>query len=185
MLHQHLLLVWLLKGSNVTYEDSNIHDFSAADTWIVDTGATHHMTSNVEVLNHLTPYNGDVNITVGNREGLVVQNIGSSILKTKRKSLILHNVLHVPHITMNLLSVKKFCRDNNCWFVCDDLIFFIQDKATRRIVYQGHSDDGELFKIPITVLSRSRVPSIQRCAGFVGKKIKTAVWHKRLGHPTE
>ncbi|CAN6700355.1 unnamed protein product [Malus baccata var. baccata] len=101
------------QGSNVATEDSNIHGFSAADTWVVNTGATHHMTSRVEVLNHITPYNGDATITVGNGEGLVVKNIGSSVLNTKPKSLILQNVLHVPHITMNLLSVKKLCRDNN------------------------------------------------------------------------
>ena len=35
------------------------------------------------------------------------------------------------------------------------------------------------------MLSRSRVPSSPWCAAFVGKKIKTAVWHKRLGHPSE
>ena len=103
----------------------------------MDTGATHHMTSNVEVFNQLTPYNGDAKITVGNRASLVVQNIGSSSINTPHKSLILHNVLHVPHITMNLLSVKKLCRDNHCWFVCDHLTFFIQEKVTRKIMYQG------------------------------------------------
>ena len=53
------------------------------------------------------------------------------------------------------------------------------------IVYQGKNDGGELFKIPITVFSRSRVTSFGRCASFVEKKIKTAIWHKRLGHPSE
>ena len=72
------------------------------------------MTSNVDILNQITPYNGDATITVSNGEGLHVQNISFSLIKTQQKSLILHNVLHVPRITMNLLSVKKLCRDNGC-----------------------------------------------------------------------
>lgn len=88
------------------------------------------MTSNLDVLSQMTPYNGDAKITVSNGQALHIKNIGSSLSKTPQSSLILHNVLHVSRITMNLLFVKKLYRDNGCWFVCNDLIFFIQDKAT-------------------------------------------------------
>ncbi|KAM1175312.1 hypothetical protein ACFX19_028331 [Malus domestica] len=108
----------------------NVHDFASADTWVVDTGATHHMTSNLDVLTNITPYNGDSKITVGSGEAL-------------------------------------------------------SDKATRRVLYQGKSDDRELFQIPVNAFSRLSAAQLGRSIAFVGKKIKSSIWHKRLGHPSE
>lgn len=100
------------------------------------------MTVNGNNLNPTTAYNGNDKIIIGNGEGLIVKHIGSSIIPTSSyHSFILHNVLHVPMITVNLLSVKKLCKDNVCWFICDDVTFFIHDKATMVILYQGISDD--------------------------------------------
>ncbi|KAM1541869.1 hypothetical protein ACFX15_011235 [Malus domestica] len=167
--------------------ESHPHGFSAADTWVLDTGATHHMTANLNNLSQATAYTGDEKIIIGNGQGLDVKHIGSTNLFTPVHCLFLKNVLHVPYITVNLLSVKQLCHDNDCWFICDDTVFFIQDKATNVVIYQGRSD-GELFTIPVTVFSRSG--SVNKGtqgvkAGFVGKMIKTAIWHKRLGHPSE
>ncbi|CAN6585835.1 unnamed protein product [Malus baccata var. baccata] len=55
--------------SNVSQASQNVHGFSNADTWVVDKGATHHMTAHLEHLNQATPYNGDSKITIGNGEG--------------------------------------------------------------------------------------------------------------------
>lgn len=63
-------------------------------------------------------------------------------------------MLYVPQIIVNLLSVKKLCRDNGYWFICDDVVFFIQDKVARVTLYQGKSDGGELFTIPVNVFAR-------------------------------
>lgn len=170
-------------GQNVP--QNNGHGFSNGDTWILDTGATHHMTSNVHALSQVNPYNGEEKITIGNGEGLAVKNIGSSTITNPTNTLILHNVLHVPQITVNLLSVKKLCHDNGCWFICDDVDFFIQDKATRVILYQGRSDDGELFKIPVTTFDSSFATRLSRCTAFLGQKVRTAIWHQQLRHPFE
>lgn len=83
--------------------------------------------------------------------------------------------------------MKKLCHDNGYWFICDDLVFYIQDKATKVIIYEGMSD-GELFTILVIVFTRScSVNGLQKelKAGFLGKVMKTARWHKRLGHPFE
>ena len=116
-----------------------------------------------------------------------MKHIGSTKLFTQDHCLFLKNVLHVPHNTVNLLSVKKLCYDNGCWFICDDNVFFIQDKATNVILYQGMSD-GDIFTIPVTVFSRScstneKTKDVK--VSFMGKKIKTAISHKRLSHPSE
>ena len=101
----------------------NVQHFSAADTWVLDTGASHHMTPNLGNLNQHVQYNGVEKITIGNGEGLTVNHIGSATLSTPHHLLFLKNVLHVPTIIVNLLSVKKLCEDNHCWFICDEIVF--------------------------------------------------------------
>ncbi|TQD96597.1 hypothetical protein C1H46_017758 [Malus baccata] len=40
--------------------------FVPQDAWIVDSGAYHHMTADVNTLNHVTPFEGSDKITIGN-----------------------------------------------------------------------------------------------------------------------
>ena len=84
-------------------------------------------------------------------------------------------MLYVPKITVNLLSVKKLCKNNGCWFICNDIVFFIWDKATRKVPYQGRSDGGDLFTIPVNVFAKSFAARLERCATFLGKKIQASI----------
>jgi hypothetical protein len=42
-----------------------------------------------------------------------ISHIGQAIIPTPSKILHLHNVLHVPSVKKNLLSVPRFTHDNN------------------------------------------------------------------------
>ncbi|KAB2634323.1 hypothetical protein D8674_038379 [Pyrus ussuriensis x Pyrus communis] len=153
------------------------------DTWIVDSGASHHITSDISDISQVKPFEGSEKITIGNGTGLPIKHIGSTKLQTPTHSLILNKVLHVPTIARSLLSVKQLCADNNNWFICDESAFFVQDKKTREIVYQGKSRPDELFQIPV-VTSAKGSQHITRCpAAYLGKAVKNNVWHQRLGHP--
>ena len=172
-------------ATGLVSSNDNGHGFSTEDNWIIDTGATHHMTANLNHLNNATPYTSDEKITIGNGTCLSVTHIGSTSIYVPHNTIVLKNVLCVPTITVNLLSVKQLCKDNGCWFICDDVIFFIQDKATRKILYQGNSDGGELFTIPVNVFAGSFAAKLGQCSAFLGKKVQVSVWHRRLGHPSE
>lgn len=121
------------------------------------------MSLDVTILNTAFPYDGDKKIIVGNGESLVVKHISISQLPTFSHPLCLKNVLHVPMLIVNLLSVKQLCRHNHSWFIYDDVEFFVQDKATREILYQGNSSNNELFRILVhvfpTVLNQGDVSS--------------------------
>lgn len=71
------------------------------------------MTPDLPVLTRSTPYEGIEKIIVGNGEGLDIKNIGHGTLQTPSHVLHLKNVLHIPMLTVNLLSVKKLCKDNH------------------------------------------------------------------------
>jgi hypothetical protein len=96
-------------------------------------------------------------------------------------SLKLASVLLVPQLTQNLLSVHRLCLDNNCWLIFDAFCFWIQDKATRRILYRGLCSNG-LYPIHAFSPASSTQPSPAQA--FLGQLVQSNLWHHRLGHPT-
>ncbi|KAM2253909.1 hypothetical protein ACFX1S_008245 [Malus domestica] len=161
----------------------NSGEVATTDSWVVDTGASHHMTPDVTVLNRATPYEGTEKIIVGNGESLEVTHIGNGILQTQSHALHLKQILHVPLLTVNLLSVKKLCKDNHSWFICDDAQFFVQDKATGAILHHGKSSKNELFKILVHIF-RTLLNQGVRPSAFLGHTVKSSLWHQRLRHPS-
>lgn len=69
-----------------------------ATSWLLDSGASHHLTSDLANLSLHTPYNGGEEVQIGNGMGLEIANTGSSLLTSSQRNLKLNNVLHVPQI---------------------------------------------------------------------------------------
>jgi len=86
--------------------------------WYPDSGAMHHITNNSSVYSDKQPYDGSDLVKMGHGKGLLISHISSVNFRssTSNKPLFLTDLLHVPAITKNLLSVSKFCRDNNVIF---------------------------------------------------------------------
>ncbi|BBN67852.1 hypothetical protein Prudu_208S000200 [Prunus dulcis] len=160
--------------------------YSPKQVWIIDTGASHHMVGNASHLHNITSCDVTTNVTVGNGEGLEILNLETtSISCANTRSLSLPSVFHVPKLKANLLSVHQLCKDNNCLITFDAFGFCIQDKLTKKIVLQGKSNQG-LYHIPLatsSVLNRASCFSSAPVA-YLGQQIKSSLWHKRLGHPT-
>jgi hypothetical protein len=90
--------------------------------WYPDTGATHHLTFDLNNLNiHSEAYDGIDAIQVGNGSRLAIKNTNISKLFP---NFILHNILHVPKITENLLSVQNYTSDNNVYMEFHSYCFF-------------------------------------------------------------
>ena len=151
---------------------------SSADyNWYPDTGATNHLTSDLSNLNlQYEEYVGTDQIHVGNRASLAITHIGSFSLPSSSKSFILQNVLHVPHITKNLILVSQFTKDNDCFLEFHPNFFCIKDRASGRILHCGPSKAGLYSFFP----SPSRH---HKCTAFVGERASLTDWHGRLGHP--
>lgn len=86
------------------------------DSWYPDTGASAHMTSKQGNLQSFSPYQGHDKIYIGDGSLLSIRAVGDSTLSSSSLSFQLKNILHVPSLKKNLLSVKQFCHDNNCIF---------------------------------------------------------------------
>ncbi|CAL9009502.1 unnamed protein product [Prunus brigantina] len=82
--------------------------FSDPNIWLTDGGATNHMTSDIHLLSNVTPSTSTDNVTIGNGTGLRIANVGSSSLVSGHQVFHLPEVLHVPTLATNPLSVHRF-----------------------------------------------------------------------------
>ena len=150
--------------------------------WYPDSGATHHMTPDVSHLTERMDYHGGEQVLVGNGKGLHIEHIGSSVFQpfSSSYSFKLQNLLHVPHITKNLLSVSQFARDNGVYFEFFPDSCFVKSQASKEILLQGTIKNGLYFFGPIQQINSSPASfftSTKRDQNF-------NLWHLRLGHPS-
>ena len=141
------------------------------NAWVMDTGASTHMHSSEGILLSRLPA-ASSSITVGNGAHIPVTSRGSSVLATDTSRFILNNVLIVPSIIRNLLSVRQFTRDNRCSIEFDASGFYVKDIRTGRVILRCDST-GDLYTIP----------SVAPAAAKAMLAASSSLWHRRLGHP--
>ena len=98
----------------MTGKSSSFLSFNASgieNLWIIDSGATDHMTPHSSYFSSYTTSSGNQHITVANGSHNPVTGCGNIHLQP---SLHLKNVLHVPSLSNNLLSIHKITQDLNC-----------------------------------------------------------------------
>jgi hypothetical protein len=73
---------------------------------------------------------------MGNGSGLSISHVGSSYIGTINKPIYLNNILHVPDITKNLLSISQLNHDNVVTVEFTPHCF-VKDQATQQILLRG------------------------------------------------
>jgi hypothetical protein len=91
--------------------------------------ANAHITADLDKLSLQQPFNGQDTVAVGNGSGLQIQNTGSTFFQTPHSKLLFTRVLHCPHVVVNLLSINRFCLDNDCFFILIGTHFLIKAKS--------------------------------------------------------
>ena len=106
--------------------------------WLTDTGCSEHVTPDLSQLSlHQQPVAGNEIVTVGHGHELPVTHVGHGELKTSSHNFRLHNILRVPTLASNLLSVHKLCLQNNDFCYFDAYKFLIQDLPSGRSSTKG------------------------------------------------
>ena len=82
-----------------------------SECWIIDSGASDHMTGDVSVFTTYTPCHNHLNIRIADGSLSKVAGIG---LVAVTNTIILDSVLFVPKLDCNLLSVRKLTQDKKC-----------------------------------------------------------------------
>ncbi|KAL4323170.1 hypothetical protein GQ457_11G001470 [Hibiscus cannabinus] len=115
---------------------------SGQENWIVDSGAIHHTTHDASKVVNGTDYNGPGKLVVGNGHSLNICKTGHVVIPTRSRALVINDLLHVPSITKNLISVSKFARDNDVYFEFHAKQCLVKDEETREVLLQGQEANG-------------------------------------------
>ncbi|GFP94834.1 uncharacterized mitochondrial protein atmg00810 [Phtheirospermum japonicum] len=140
--------------------------------WYLDSGASAHMTNQHSALDTHESYSGNGSVIVGNGNVLNISHIGNAKISEDVKLL---DVLVVPHITKNLLSISKLTADYPVDVIFSDKFFAIQNRLTKKILAQARCNQG------LYLLGRG-IPAL--VAAIQVKRLKAIfdLWHLRLGH---
>ncbi|KAK4276114.1 hypothetical protein QN277_019103 [Acacia crassicarpa] len=178
--------------------------------WYLDSGATTHVTHDESNIPEKSGIRKHDSISVGDGFDLSVNCSGnSSVSVSPTASLHLSDVLHVPSMSKNLLSIYRLCLDNNILISFFSNVYVIKDLRTHKELFRGYTKTG-LYPLRQILhhlrslktsrssqaahLTTSSVPQSSpsdsvlqfRCntCSFVTSSAVSSfrIWHNRLGH---
>lgn len=170
---------------------------SGEQVWIIDSGATHHMTGCRELVLNGKKSASQAKITLPNGEQSEVTHTGEVKLGN---NLYLKNVMYIPSFRHSLISVQKLALEQKCKVMFLSNYCIIQDEHNGEVKGIGRAVRGvyHLLNQPVKKilqqLKQGRIPATEAITASselsvpaeVGHKEKrlnmTTLWHKRLGH---
>ena len=142
--------------------------------WVVNSGATRHICANKDAFTSYTPVVDDEKVVyLGDSHTAQVLGKGKVMLKlTSGKTLALNNVLHVPNIRANLVSVALLGKVGVKESFESDKIIMTKDNifVGKRFCNQG------LFVLSISEVMNENASSSAYLIDSYD------IWHARLGH---
>ncbi|UYV74425.1 K02A2.6-like, partial [Cordylochernes scorpioides] len=154
------------------------------DVWIIDSACTSHMTSHGEWIEHKTEEIRSIQVA---EEGRHIESASSGLIQATvqgkdklNNAVTLHNVLHVPHLKGNLMSIPSVVRRGNSVLLNSEgaYIYSSDDK----LIGTGNFD-GNMYTLNLSRLSEAiHVPN-EHC--LISKDNSRTAWHRRLGHPSD
>ena len=145
----------------------------ASDVWIVDSGASRHMTHNAEALSDYEQFKVAEPVILGNGSRCDAKGCGTVVLKfiagDSVKEFIIKNVLYVPQLAHNFYSVSAAV-SNGCNVVFTNSECVIRNSNGEAIA-KGVKE-GKLYQLKTTCTSH--------VCDFADAQID--LWHRRLGH---
>jgi Reverse transcriptase (RNA-dependent DNA polymerase)/gag-polypeptide of LTR copia-type len=150
------------------------HVVGSTSEWILDSGATNHVTNDINNLSSFYNYDGADVLQIGNGAGLEIQNIGSSSISLSSTFVLLKDILHVPKFTKNLLSLSRLILDNPHLLIeFSSSLCIIKDLRTSAILLKVPCHRG-LFLLSL--------PPTSPVLALVGIRVPASVWHARFCH---
>ena len=149
------------------------------DKWIIDSGATHHICSNLALFETHKKYDHAQNtITVADGKKSTVEHIGSVNLEN---GITLVNVLHVPGFKFNLISTHQLCKDLNCTITFTQNKCILQNLSQKSSLVLGELKSG-LYAVDEGTNHNSRADLVAATGVATQSSEESKLWHLRLGH---
>lgn len=152
--------------------------YAYSDEWIIDTGATNHMISDLKLLKNRMEVgqNDSKRVHLPNGGVSHVTHIGScNMMNTER----IDNVLYIHDFRYNLLSVSKITRALSCYVGLYPAFCNFWNLCSGKMKGIGR-ERGGLYLLPQSSTKRKRI-ALLRLVGR-NKSQDIELWHRRLGH---
>jgi len=167
--------------------------------WIIDSGASCNMCAHRDWFHHYSPLSSPMDVVLGDDSAIQATGVGriSVCMHADGKSLpaVLQDVLHMPELHSNLLSVSHFAkRGSEMRFVGEGCTILDQ----RKLVACEGDLRGSLYVMRITTLPISESAHIAVLDSFPaegedpheaaliadnsGSRASIDIWHRCLGH---
>lgn len=137
------------------------------------------------------PYCGTGIVTIDDGTNLFITHTGITSLTNCHNTLVLDNVLCVPNMQKNLLSVSQFTKVNKVHFEFHPSCCYVKGLKTHQIIFQGPEVNG-LYQLQAAPTFGCQVSS--NCVDFFtaicnvsASSSETStfdIWHMRFGHPS-
>nr|KYP63418.1 hypothetical protein KK1_017987 [Cajanus cajan] len=138
--------------------------------WVLDSGATDHMTPSSKFFSTYFPCPSNKKIATADGTLITVAGIGNIHINP---FITLKNVLHVPKLYTNLISVQKLTNDISCNVVFNNNCCVFQDKESGRTIGRARERNGlYLLEEPSLSISEKKPVSFSHVKIFIVKKIK-------------
>ena len=167
---EYLRLTQATKSSSIAQTDnvSACLTHSSAP-WILDTGASNHISGNKDLFSSLTFSSPLPTITLVNGSQTIAKGIGSAC---PLPFLPLTPVLYVPDFPFNLISISKLTRDFHCVLTFSHNSVTLQDQSTGKTIGIEHESQG-LFHLNSPL-----------CSTTCTSTDAPLLLHSRRGHPS-
>lgn len=146
---------------------------SPSINWYSDSDASHRITSHAQNIQQKSPFEGPDQIIIGNGQSLSVTSMGSSSFKSPLNpsfTLTLQNLLHVPTITKNLLSVSKSVFSEFYPDIC-----LVKSQGSNEILLKGLLGQDCLYKFPNLLLKSATFAPNSFSACFLPKHVVSSL----------
>ena len=118
------------------------------DTWLVDSGASKHMTGSKEALTSLVKKDSPHKVKLGDDSQYPIRDLGEASYKLDSgKSIKMKDVLFVPGLKKNLLSISALEKKGfKVAFVDGEILLWPRGKTIEDAIVIGE-EEGGLYKL--------------------------------------
>ena len=141
----------------------------SSDCWLIDSGCTNHMTGDEELFRELDRSQVS-KVRIGNGAYIAVKGKGTIAIESCRGTKLISDVLFVPEIDQNLLSVRQLTSKG----------FKVIFENEQCLIKDANNVD--VFRIKMKGKSYPFDPMEEEQAVYSANTTTAELWHKRMGH---
>jgi hypothetical protein len=139
--------------------------------WIIDSGATDHMTCNKNKLTNIVQNKDPQHVIVANGNKVQIHGFGT----TKVLAKDVNTILYLPEFNSNLLSISKITRELNCDVIFSSNKVTFQDRESGKKIGEGCLQNGLYYLDENT----------NKCHVSLNLVDRDKLLHLRFGHPSD